>query len=57
MGVCAEFGISEVSATLGLTLLVAGYAVGPMIWAPMSEIPQFGRNPVSILALVAFVVL
>lgn len=53
----AEFNVSEVAATLGLTLFVVGYAVGPMLWAPMSEIPQFGRNPVYILTLAAFVAL
>lgn len=57
LGVVEEFGVSEVAATLGLTLFVAGYAVGPMLWAPMSEIPQFGRNPVYILTLAAFVAL
>lgn len=53
----ATFGVSQVAATLGLTLFVAGYAVGPMLWAPMSEIPQIGRNPVYILTLAAFVAL
>ena len=53
----ATFGVSQVAATLGLTLFVAGYAVGPMIWAPMSEIPQIGRNPVYILTLAVFVAL
>ncbi|KAF3764107.1 benomyl/methotrexate resistance protein [Cryphonectria parasitica EP155] len=51
------FGVSQVAATLGLTLFVAGYAVGPMIWAPLSEIPQIGRNPVYIITLALFVVL
>ncbi|KAJ0122364.1 benomyl/methotrexate resistance protein [Diaporthe amygdali] len=51
------FGVSQVAATLGLTLFVAGYAVGPMVWAPLSEIPQIGRNPVYILTLLVFVVL
>ncbi|KAJ4397803.1 GTPase-activating protein [Gnomoniopsis smithogilvyi] len=51
------FGVSQVAATLGLTLFVAGYALGPMFWAPLSEIPQFGRNPVYILTLALFVVL
>ena len=46
LGVTEEFHVSRVAATLGLTLFVAGYGTGPMIWAPMSEIPQFGRNPV-----------
>lgn len=55
--VSMEFGVSEVAATLGLTLFVAGYGVGPLIWAPMSEIPQIGRNPVYILTLFIFVVL
>ena len=30
---------------------------GPLIFAPMSEIPQFGRNPIYIGTLVIFVVL
>lgn len=49
------FGVSQVAATVGLTLFVAGYGLGPMIWAPMSEIPQIGRNPVYISTLVVFV--
>ncbi|KAK5164954.1 GTPase-activating protein [Saxophila tyrrhenica] len=53
--VMATFGVSRVAATLGLTLFVAGYGVGPMLWSPMSEIPQVGRNPVYILTLVVFV--
>jgi len=46
------FGVSQVAATLGLTLFVAGYGLGPMIWSPMSEIPQIGRNPIYIGTLV-----
>lgn len=26
------FGVSQVAATLGLCLFVAGYGVGPMLW-------------------------
>jgi DHA1 family multidrug resistance protein-like MFS transporter len=52
-----RFGVSEVAATLGLTLFVAGYGLGPMIWAPMSEIPIFGRNPIYVGTLVVFVFL
>ena len=51
------FGVSQVAATLGLTLFVLGYALGPVLWAPMSEIPQIGRNPVYIITLAVFVVL
>ncbi|KAL8744451.1 MAG: hypothetical protein Q9190_003302 [Brigantiaea leucoxantha] len=54
--VVEEFGVSQTKATLGLTLFVAGYGVGPMLWAPMSEIPMIGRNPVYIGTLVVFVI-
>ena len=57
LGVAKEFGVSRVAATLGLTLFVLGYATGPMLWSPMSEIPQVGRNPVYIITLFLFVVL
>jgi len=53
--VMKTFGVSQVAATLGLSLFVAGYGVGPMIWAPMSEIPQIGRNPVYLVTLAVFV--
>lgn len=53
--VVATFGVSKVAATLGLTLFVAGYGIGPLLWSPMSEIPQVGRNPVYLATLVMFV--
>jgi hypothetical protein len=43
MDVTQVFGVGTVPATLGLTLYVAGYGLGPIIWSPMSEIPQIGR--------------
>ena len=52
-----EFGVARVPATLGLTIFVAGYGLGPMLWSPMSEIPQIGRNPIYISTLFAFVFL
>ena len=55
--VVKDFGVSQTKATLGLTLFVAGYGLGPMIWAPMSEIPQIGRNPIYIGTLAVFVIL
>lgn len=51
------FGVSRVAATLGLTLFVLGYGVGPMLWSPMSEVPQIGRGPIYIGTLALFVVL
>ncbi|KAK3672685.1 GTPase-activating protein [Recurvomyces mirabilis] len=53
--VMATFGVSQVAATLGLCLFVAGYGLGPMLWSPMSEIPQVGRNPIYIGTLAVFV--
>ncbi|CAO1614400.1 unnamed protein product [Sympodiomycopsis kandeliae] len=54
----AQFhGISIVVATLGLTLFVVGYGVGPMVLSPLSEIPQIGRNPPYIITLAIFVIL
>lgn len=55
--VMQDFHVSQVAATLGLTLFVAGYGLGPMIWSPMSEVPQIGRNPIYIGTLATFVVL
>lgn len=43
--VMMDFGVSQTKATLGLTLFVAGYGLGPVLWAPMSEIPQVGSIP------------
>lgn len=53
--VAMEFQISQVAATLGLTMFVLGYAIGPMFLAPLSEIPAIGRNPIYIITLAIFV--
>ncbi|KAJ9283852.1 hypothetical protein DTO021C3_8536 [Paecilomyces variotii] len=37
-----EFHIGEEVATLGVSLFVLGFAIGPLMWAPMSEL--FGRQ-------------
>jgi len=57
VSVSETFGVSRVAATLGLTLFVLGYGSGPMLWSPMSEIPQTGRSPIYIGTLALFVVL
>lgn len=38
-----EFGVSEEVMTLGLSLFVIGFAVGPIVWGPLSEL--YGRKP------------
>jgi len=55
--VMLQFGVAQVPATLGLTLYVAGYGLGPLIWSPMSEVPQVGRLWVYIATLFIFVLL
>ncbi|PGH17446.1 hypothetical protein AJ80_04816 [Polytolypa hystricis UAMH7299] len=50
-----EFGASSIVVTLGVSLFVLGFAIGPLIWAPMSEL--FGRQIIFIgtyCALAAF---
>ncbi|KAI5306184.1 hypothetical protein KEM56_001932 [Ascosphaera pollenicola] len=38
-----EFGIGNEVAELGTSLLLAGFGIGPLIWAPISE--MYGRKP------------
>ncbi|KAI2470562.1 polyamine transporter 1 [Annulohypoxylon bovei var. microspora] len=40
--VIKEFKISEEVAILGISLFVIGFAIGPLIWAPLSE--MYGRQ-------------
>lgn len=56
-GVMKEFGVSPTNASLPLSLYVLAYGIGPLLWAPLSEIPIIGRNPVYILTFVIFFIL
>ncbi|KAL2157773.1 hypothetical protein VTH06DRAFT_5041 [Thermothelomyces fergusii] len=54
--VMAEFGASPEVAALGVSLFVLGFAVGPALWAPLSEL--YGRRILYIIThgvVVAFV--
>lgn len=53
-GVSKEFGVSEEVSLLTITLFVVGFGVGPMVFAPASEI--CGRRPVYAVTL-AFAVI
>jgi DHA1 family multidrug resistance protein-like MFS transporter len=55
-GVMRAFGVSQLKATLGLSLYVLGYGIGPLIFSPLSEIPRIGRNPVYIVTMFLFVI-
>lgn len=37
-----EFGVSQEVSTLGISLFVLGFALGPLLWAPLSEL--YGRQ-------------
>jgi DHA1 family multidrug resistance protein-like MFS transporter len=43
-GVMHRFHVGATPAALGLAIYVVGYGVGPLLWAPLSEIPAIGRN-------------
>ncbi|OAL50994.1 MFS general substrate transporter [Pyrenochaeta sp. DS3sAY3a] len=55
--VMEKFGVGHFKASLGLALYVLGYGCGPMLWAPMSEVPQFGRNLPYISSFAIFILL
>ncbi|KAI0464356.1 hypothetical protein LJB42_001968 [Komagataella kurtzmanii] len=52
-----ELNVSRTVATLPLTLFVIGYAVGPMIFSPMSEHPAIGRTTIYVWTLFIFAIL
>lgn len=43
--VIEQFNIKPEIASLGLSMYVLGYGIGPLLFSPMSEIPVIGRNP------------
>lgn len=47
-----EFGMGQVTVTLGISLYVLGFASGPVIWAPLSEL--YGRKIVLLVSLIGF---
>lgn len=55
--VVEQMGVSETVASLGLSMYVLGYGIGPLIFSPLSEIPIIGRNPPYMVTLGIFLVL
>ena len=51
-GVKQRFDVSGEVATLGLSLFVLGWSLGPLIWAPLSE--TYGRKFVSVISYTAY---
>ncbi|KAI1460366.1 MFS general substrate transporter [Annulohypoxylon moriforme] len=52
--VMSSFDTSYEAATLGIALYVAGYGLGPLLFAPLSEIPAIGRTSIYIVTLFVF---
>ena len=52
-----QLQISQVVATLPLSLFVIGYGIGPMVFSPMSENAVFGRTSIYIVTLFIFFIL
>lgn len=49
-----KFGVSTEVSTLSVSLMVLGFSVGPLIWAPLSE--EIGRRPVYIISYGLYVI-
>ncbi|KAF1956055.1 benomyl/methotrexate resistance protein [Byssothecium circinans] len=49
-----EFEASQEVVTLGISLFVLGFALGPLLWAPFSEL--YGRQKIFFVSFLAFVV-
>lgn len=52
--ICDKFHVSEEVANLTVAIMVIGFAVGPLIWSPLSE--QIGRRPVYIISMSLYVI-
>jgi DHA1 family multidrug resistance protein-like MFS transporter len=51
------WGLKPVEASLPLSLYVLAYGIGPLIFAPLSEIPLIGRSPVYMVTMFLFTIL
>ncbi|KAJ5341771.1 MFS general substrate transporter [Penicillium brevicompactum] len=56
-GVMDEYGVDHTVSSLGLSLYVLGYGVGPLLFSPLSEIPRIGRNAPYIITLFLYVLM
>jgi len=52
--VAAEFGVSAEVGTLGVSLYILGFATGPLIWGPLSEL--YGRKLPILVATFGFAI-
>ncbi|BFZ57093.1 hypothetical protein PYCC9005_004143 [Savitreella phatthalungensis] len=52
-GITMAFGVGQTVAILGITLYILGFALGPLVFAPLSEL--YGRKPPIVIACFVFV--
>lgn len=55
--VIEKFSLSEVDASLPLSLYVLAYGIGPLVFSPLSEIPRIGRSPVYLITMFIFTII
>ena len=51
------FHISPIAASVGLSVYIIGYGLGPLLWSPLSEIPAVGRNLPYVTTFFVFIIL
>ena len=56
-GISEVFNVSPTASSLTLSLYVLAYGIGPLLFAPLSEIAIIGRNPVYMITFGIFVIL
>ncbi|KAF2799148.1 MFS general substrate transporter [Melanomma pulvis-pyrius CBS 109.77] len=56
-GIMERFDVDTQAVSLGLSMYVVAYGIGPMIFSPLSEIPSIGRNPPYLITFGIFVIL
>jgi hypothetical protein len=56
-GVMVRFGVGPQLASMGLSMYVLAYGLGPMLFSPLSELPLIGRNPPYMITFAIFVIL
>ena len=52
--ICEKYNVSNEVAVLSVSLMVIGFLVGPLLWAPLSE--QIGRKPVYMISFFLYTV-
>ncbi|KPI36725.1 Transporter mfs1 [Cyphellophora attinorum] len=55
--VIERYSVSLDVATMGLSVYVFGYALGPLLWSPLSELRFVGRNPPYLYSFIVFIII